>query len=62
MSKVKNIKVKNSTYKKLLRFASELQLEREKRVTINDAIEELIDYASLAKELLDETEEYKNRR
>jgi len=44
MSKV-TLKVEGATHRKLLELVSKLQLKRGKRVTMDEAIRELIDHA-----------------
>jgi len=44
MSKV-TLKVDDTTHKKLLEVVSKLQLKRGRRVTIDEAVRELIDHA-----------------
>jgi hypothetical protein len=44
MSKV-TLKVEDATHKKLLEVVSKMQLKRGKRVTMDEAIKELIDHA-----------------
>jgi|GEM_PF-2015013 len=46
MSKV-TIKVETDTHKKLLEVVSRLQLRKKRRVTIDEAIRELIEHAKL---------------
>lgn len=46
MSKV-TLKIEDTTHEKILEVVSKLQLKKRKRVTIDDAINELIGHANL---------------